>query len=297
MRALLAILLLLPLAACDETTDPDAEIGVVVDDAVAARQRGDYDRAVALLQGALARQPDAATARVELATTLLERDGIDLVDLDRIGRFLTDGGPARRSPGAALVGRAPARGGDACALAGDPSAEPIDPTAVEGFAEIQAALATLAEADRALSPVIPAALQGFSLCTSVVDGELVYDRERALREMSEAGLSDAQVAQALAVNALTSFLDAYATVASGLAEHTTWYRRADGSVAICVADEAAARATAEAAVASVGEAVLSLDARASVVGAGSLAAEVVALALDAYERLRESVGDPCSAPS
>ena len=302
MRALLAILLLLPLAACDETTDPHAEIDLVVDDAVAARQNGDYDRAVALLRGALSRRPDAATVRVELATTLLERDGLDLVDLDRIGQFLTDAGAGAASAQAASNRTASAqatstRRGDACTLADDPSATVIDPTAAAGFAEVQAELATLAEADSALSPVIPEALQGFSLCTSVVDGKLVYDRERALRELAEAGLSDAQIAQALAVNALTAFLGAYTTVASGLAEQATWYRRSDGSVAICVAGEAAARATAEAAVADVGEAVLSLDARASVVGAGSVAAEVVSLALDAYERLREAVGDPCETQS
>ena len=290
-RALLALLLLAPLAACDETTDPGADVAVVVDDAVAARQGGDYARAVSLLRGALARQPEAAVVRVELATTLLERDGLDLVDLDRIGRFLT--ADAGRQPAART---APASRGSACSLADDPSATPIDPTAAAGFDEVRAYLETLAEAAETLEPVIPQALQGFDVCTSVADGALVYDRDGAVRELKARGLSDARVAQALAVYALTQFLDAYATVADGLAEQTSWYRRADGSVAVCVHDEDRAQAIAEAAVADVGGAVLALDARASIVGPRSVAAEVVALALDAYEQLRESVGDYCGAP-
>lgn len=288
VRALLAALLLLPLAACDETTGPGAEVSVVVDDAVAARQGGRYDQAVALLRGALDRQPDNAEVRVELATTLLQRDGVGLVDLDRVAQFLA--GPAGGGAGARV-----ARRGGACDLAGDPTATVIDPTDFYGFDAIRSKLGTLAEADSALSPVIPPSLRGFDVCTSVVDGALAYDREGALRQMAAQGLSEAQVAQALAVNALATFLDAYAFVADELPQQTTWYRRADGSIAICVEDEDALRAQAERAVAEAGEAVLSLDARASLVGAGSVAADLVEAALDGYEQLRSAVGDYCEA--
>ena len=289
-RVLLAALLLLPLAACDETTGAGADVSVVVDDAVAARQGGRFDQAVTLLRGALDREPDNAEVRVELATTLLQRDGIGLVDLDRVGRFLA--GPAEGRRAAASPG---ARRGSACDLADDPTAETIDPTDFYGFDEIQAKLETLAEADRALSTVIPEALRGFDVCTSVVDGALVYDREGALRELAEQGLSEAQVAQALAVNALTTFLDAYAFVAGELPQQATWYRRADGSIAICLADEGALRAEIEGAVADIGGAVLSLDARAALIGPGSTAAEVVGVALDAYQQLRSAVDDYCDA--
>ena len=292
MRAfsLLAVLALLPLTGCDETTGLDADVSVIVDDAVAARQSGNYAQAIGLLKGALDREPDNAEVRVELATTLLQRDGIGLVDLDRIGQFLAG---SSASPRAGTASRS--RGGSACDLANDPSAEVIDPTDVYGFDEIQSKLETIAEADSTLSSVIPEALQRFDVCTSVVDGTLVYDRDGVLRDLADQGLSEAQVAQALAVNALVTFLDAYAFVADELPEQTTWYRRADGSVAICVHDEDAVRGQVEVAVARVGEAVLSLDARAALIGAGSVAAEVVEVALDAYEQLRTAVDDYCEA--
>ena len=289
-RALVAALLLLPLAACDETTGLDADVAVLVDDAVAARQGGDLTRAVALLESAFERQPADPEVRVELATTLLQRDGLDLMDLDRIGRFLSEtaGTEASRSASAA-----PARQADYCALADDPSARPFDPTEVAGFDALAAHAATLARTADLLGPVVPAALQRFDVCTSVVDGELAYDRDAALAALAGQGLTEAQVAQALAVNALARFLDAYLFVAERLPQQTTWYRRADGTVVICVEDEAALRADAEQAVRGVGQAVLSLDARAALVGSGSVAAEIVAVALGAYQELRSAVPDYC----
>ncbi len=292
-RALAAALLLL--AACDETSgfDAGADVALIVDDAVAARQGGDLARAVTLLEGAHERQPDDAEVRVELATTLLQRDGLDLMDLDRIGRFLSETAESEASPAAQ---RGPsARQGDYCALADDPSARPFDPTSVAGFDTLAAHAATLARTAALLGPVVPDALQSFDACTSVVDGALAYDRDAALAELAGRGLTEPQVAQALAVNALARFLDAYLFVAERLPQQTTWYRRADGSIVICVEDEAALRADAEQAIRGVGQAVLSLDARAALVGSGSVAAEVVAVALDAYQELRSAVADYCDA--
>ena len=284
MRALLALLLLLPLAACDEATGPDAAVDLVVEDAVAAREGGDVAAAVALLEGAFERAPKNAEVRVELATTLLQRDGLDLLDLERISGFLaTSGGSA--------AARTQAAG---CAAASDPTAQAFDPTAVDGFEELAAGAATLSRAASLLGPVIPAALQSFDICTSVQDGTLSYDRDGALAALAGLGLSPQQQARALAVNALARFLDAYRVVASELPQQATWYRLADGSVTICVEDEDALRESAEGAVRDVGEAVLSLDARATLLGKGSVAAELVEDALGAYEDLRDAIADYCA---
>ena len=89
---LLAALCLLPLSACDEVGPNltfEEGVDVAIDDAVLARESGDYAQAVSLLSQALEAEPTNAVVRVELATTLLQRDGIDLVDLDRVGQYLT----------------------------------------------------------------------------------------------------------------------------------------------------------------------------------------------------------------
>lgn len=291
MRLLLAALLLFPLAACDETTGLDASVDVVVDDAIAARQGGDLPAAVSLLEGAFEREPSNATVRVELATTLLQRDGLDLLDLERISRFLTTAGDAEASASATEAGTSAPRA--SCAVANDPTAQAFDPTDVEGFDEIKDHLETIGRAADLLSPVIPDALQGFDACSSVVDGALSYDRDGALAGLGAQGLSENQIAQALAVNALARFLDAYLFIADELPQQTTWYRLADGSITICVDDEDALRASAEQAVEDLGEAVLSLDARATLLGAESVAADIVEQALDAYEDLRDAVADYC----
>ena len=289
LRLFLFALLLAPLAACDETGAVSDDVDVVVDDAVVARQQGDYATAVTLLEGALADEPSNPEVRVELATTLLERDDVDLLDIERIGTFLTNAaGVANGSAGAA--GRTAA-----CAAASDPTAEAFDPTDVGDFDALVGALQTIARAGELLSTVIPAELQGFDICTSIADGAFVYDRAGVLADLRAQGLSDGQVAQALAVNALNSFIDAYLFVTTEVAQQTTWYRLADGSITVCVDDEAAFEADTRSAIAGFGEAVLSLDARAALLGSSSVAAEIVEIALDAYEDVRDAIADYCDA--
>lgn len=288
-RALIAALALLPLAACDEVGATAEDVETAVDDAVIARQSGDYDQAVEILEDALKREPENAEVRVELATTVLERDGIDLLDVDRIAQFVTratgEGAPAAPAePGARA----------ACRYAADPTARPFNPVDVAGFEDLARSAGSVSRALDLLGPVVPPALQSFDVCTSVADGALDYDRDGAVAALRARGLSEGQVRQTLAVNALARFIDAYLYVSTELPEQTTWYRLSDGSVAICVEDEDAVRDQAEAAVQDFGEAVLSLDARASLMGGGSAAADIVDLALDAYEDLRDAIADYCS---
>ncbi|WP_412069638.1 tetratricopeptide repeat protein [Rubrivirga sp. IMCC43871] len=284
---LLAILLL-PLSACDEVgpLSIDGGVDMAVDDAVIARDQGNYDAAVTLLERALVEEPANSKVRVELATTLLQRDGIDLLDLDRIGQFLTE---TATGSGA---GRTAARGG--CAFASDPTATVFDPTEVEGFDELLAGTETLDRAEGLLDGVVPQAVTSFQLCTSVADGELVYDRAGAIADLGAKGLTAPQQSQTLAVSALTDFVDAYLYVSESLPESTTWYRLADGSIAICADDEAELREAAEAPIQAFGQAVLALDARAEMLGGSSVATEVVEVALDAYQELQQAVVGYCT---
>ncbi|WP_412061060.1 tetratricopeptide repeat protein [Rubrivirga sp. IMCC45206] len=284
---LLAVLLL-PLSACDEVgpLSIDGGVDVAVDDAVIARDQGNFDDAVALLEGALAQEPANSKVRVELATTLLQRDGIDLLDLDRIGQFLTE------TATGSGTGRTAARGG--CAFANDPTATVFDPTEVEGFDELLAGAGTLDRAEGLLDGVVPPAVTDFQLCTSVADGELVYDQAGAIADLGAEGLTGAQQTQTLAVSALTDFVDAYLYVSEELPPSTVWYRLADGSIALCADDEAELRDAAEAPIQAFGQAVLALDTRAELLGGSSVATEVVEVALDAYTELQESVVGYCT---
>ena len=288
LGALLLVALLLPLAACDETGGTSADVETAVEDAVIARQSGDYDTAVRLLESAYEREPENATVRVELATTILKRDDIDLLDVDRIAQYVTDGVGGEAAQPAASEARG------ACAVASDPTASEFDPTDLAGFDDLTAHAVSIRRALELIRPVMPDALTGFSICSNVVDGQLAYDRDGAIAELRARGLSEARVAQVLAVNALANLIDAYLFVSTELPEQTTWYRLADGSIAICAADEAALRTEAEGAIANLGEAVLSLDARASILGADSAAADLVEMALDAFEEIRDAVGDYCA---
>ena len=281
LRAFLAALLLLPLAACDETGGLDAPVDLLVDDAIAARESGDVEAAIEILRAAYQRAPDDATVRVELATSLLRRDDLNLLDLDQIGQYIING--ASNSPSARSGARACGDGGTA-----------FNPADAPGFQDIIDKAATLAEADDLLSGILPDALRSFDICTSVRNGELVYDRAGALGTLRAAGLDDERIAQGLAVNAAVQFLKAYTTVSTALPAGSEWYRMPDGSIVICVTDEAALRAAGEDAVRDLGETVISLDARASLVGDDSVAAEIVDVALDAYEEVRDAIADFCS---
>jgi len=284
-RFLLIALLAIPFSACDETGGKVEDVDVALEDAVAARQSGNLQQAVTLLEEALVLEPSNPKVRVELATTLLQQDDIDLLDLNQIGEFVTTATGTRH-------GTTQARHGS-CAVASDPTAKVFDPTAFSGFDNLVRHLQTLKRASELLSPVIPASLQGFDICTSIVDGQFAYDRTGAISALRAQGLTETQVAQALAVNALNKFLEAYLFITTEVNQTATWYRKADGSIVICVDDEDAFETQVRSAVTGLGEAVLSLDARASILGSSSVAAEIVDVVLDAYETARDGIADFC----
>ena len=289
LQGLLLALLLLPLAACDETGNlgETEDVEIAVQDAIIARQSGDYDKAVQILERAYERDTTNAKVRVELATTLLERDDIDLLDVDRIAQFISEGVGAEGRVETA------ARSGAACVYAGDPGAESFELTSIEGFTDLVAEVASIDRANDLLATVIPPQIGEFDLCSNVVDGQLSYDRDGALAALYDQGLTETQVRQVLAVNALARIIDAYLFVSTEIVQEVTWYRLSDGTIAICADNPEALQDEAEVAVADFGEAVLSLDARASLLG-NSTASELVDLAKDAFEELRDAIGDYCA---
>ena len=299
LLGLMALLLLAP--GCD--SDGAGGFDDLLADARIARQSGQLDAAVRLYEQALALDPDSAPVRVELAATVLARAEVNLLDLDRIALFLTETtGGAVDAPIGASAGIQPLT----CPDAADPTAQPFDPTDVEGYAELEAQRAAVDEVLAILQgagpveggdAVIPPGLRLADGCGGVENGQLVYDRAAALAYLRAAGLSDADIATALAVHATARLVDAYLFVATDLPQQTAWYRLADGGVGVCAADPIALRAQATVAVADFGEALTALDLRAEVLGAGAddPARTLVQTVLDAYEAIREDLGPYCGA--
>lgn len=285
---LLAALVLLPLTGCDETGG-GASGDTAVQDAVIARQSGNFAAAETILRRELDRNPQSATVRAELATTILERERLTLLDIDRIARFITD------TAGNPVATPASSAKGATCRYASEPGATPFDPTDLASFPDIQAGREAIAEALALIEPVLPASLRTFDVCLTLApDGTLAYDHAAAAAQLRASGLTDAAIGQLLAVNALARFLDAYLFVTTEVPQQTAWYRLANGSIGVCADDEDALVDDTEEAVEQLGTALLSLDVRARAFVSGPSAGTLVATARDAVRDIRDGLADYCS---
>lgn len=294
--ALVAVLALLPLSACDETGGlGDGPVDQQVRNAQIARQAGDYDTAIRILEAAYAANPSNAAVRVEYGLTVFERSDINLLDLDRIATYLSTTAVPRTGAEAPAAAR-----GLTCRYATDPTATPFDPTDFADFPSLQGDRAQITLVLSLLEPIIPAALRSFDLCTSIVDGPdgnaaLSYDAQAALADMRALGLTDDQISAALATNALARFLNAYLFLAIDVPQQTAWYRINGGSsIGICAEDEEALRTQAEVAIRDMGEALFSIDLRSRTFGTTSTTQDLLDLVLESYEEVRDGVGDYCS---
>lgn len=286
------------IAACDNAVPTSSDL---LTDARIARQAGDINGAVALLEEALQAEPQNAAVRVELASALLERDDLDLLDLDRVAAYLIDAsGQGATTPPPASA----SKGGDVCPYIDDPNATPFDPRDIEGYPELfenEALLQTIEGLLKGTDPdtdlsVIPDELRSLPLCGAVQDGELQYDRTAALAHLQGLGLTDQEIATALAVNAVTRFFSAYFFITEDIPQQTTWYRveTAEGStIAVCAEDEAALREQGEVAVKDLGEAMTSLDLRATVLGGDTSTEAIIDHAVALYEAVEDDLGPYC----
>lgn len=296
LRAVVLVLCGL-LAACDYGGAAD-DADTLLADARLAREAGDLDQAIALLEQALALEPAHAGVRVELASVYLQRAEIDLLDIDRTMLFLAD--PAAPTP--PPLGDAPpgGRSGATCLLELDPRATPFDLRDAEGYAALLAeegavedALTLLHDTPGEAPPVVPSALRALELCTAVIDGVLDYDREAALTALRATGLTDTEIATALAINGATRFLDSYFFLTEELTQPVTWYRIEGFGLGACVEDPLALRAETEGALADFFEALTSLDLRAELLGGTAASREIVEHGLVVYDAIRLYLGPVC----
>lgn len=282
-------------AGCDSASSTDFE-GLVTD-ARLARQTGDLPRAIRLYEDALRSDPASAVVRTELAATHLQRANVDILVLRDFVDYLTGaaGGTAAPAPEGSAAGAT-------CSV--PQGATVFDPRDLVSFDEIlaqrpviQLAMEILLGGGPAPGPaVIPAQLTGFTVCTGIVNGQIILDREGARAAMRAQGLTDQQIASALAVHSISQFLDAYFFLTTELPAQTTWYRLADGAIQICAADPDALRTQAEEAIQNVGRALAGLDLRAFVLGAGPTdpVRQIVDQALDAYGLIEADLRPYCN---
>lgn len=299
LAAALALTFLLPMTGCDETGDlsgatADQQVRNVRAARQQARASGDYSTAMRLIEAAYAAYPSDASVRNEYGLILLQSENVDLLDLDRVAQFVNS-----ETAGTSAAPTTANAHGSSCALADDPTAAPLDPTDFATFPELVASRAEIQQTLALLDPIIPDALQDFSLCSGFVLGddgyELDYDQAAALAEMRASGLDDDEISAALATNAVARFLNAYIFLTQDLPQATQWYRTDNGaSIGVCADDPDALLDQAEEAVADLGEAAFSIDLRAATFGATSTSQELVDLVVDGYIQIRDGIGAYCT---
>ncbi len=299
--ALLFLATPLLFAACDGS-DVSSDVNALLIDARIARQSGDIETAINLLESAMAQAPDNASVRVELGSAYLDRDGIDVLDIDRIALFLTT---IEENPGV-TSGSSYQNAGGVCRYEDDPDAHPFNPRDYVEYVElysdrelIQNVIGLLngQDANGIDLSIMPDELRAVSLCEGIVDGELIYDSEAALASMRGLGLNDDEIATALVVNAVARFLEAYFFIVEDVPQVTSWYQvehnRGD-YVGVCADDPEALRLQVQEAIKDLGESITSLDLRDQVLGGGTASHELVQHVLNAYEAIEEDLGEHCN---
>lgn len=297
--ALLLVAAPLFLAACDGSDVDLGDVNSLLTDARIARQAGDLDGAINLLESALDQDAENVSVRVELASAYMERNDVDLLDLDRIALYLTsfeDNFTESDNPQAV---------GKTCQYDNDPNAHPFELSDYEEYLELYEVREAINEVLALLNgtdptgvdlSIIPEELRALSLCSGISDGELDYDREGALAAMQAIGLTDDEITTALAVNAVGRFLEAYFFITEDIPQEASWFQIKDENgdyIGVCADDPDALREQVETAIEDLGEAITSLDLRDHVLGGNTTTRDLVEHVIEAYEAVEEHLGPYC----
>lgn len=211
VAGLAAVLVVAGCNVLDSAYEEGGTVEHLIEDASFARIDGDFDRSETLLRQAFDLEPENPMVRMDLATTLMQREQINLLSLERVTTYVLE-------EIAAEGGQARGAQSDTCTFdAGEPT-RPFDPNAVEDYEEIVADTPVIAEvlqllngpAGPAAAPVIPTGLSDLDPCTIAQDGELTYDRDALLATLrARFGGDDRRVNAVLTMNAVALTLGAY----------------------------------------------------------------------------------------
>lgn len=280
----------------DFAFDQGGDVATLVDDARHHRANGNYDKAIDLLQQALAIDPSNAEVRFELASTLMRRDGLDLFTLEQLTSHLLGAG------GAPLAGRGAAA--DSCTFEPGASVEPFDPRDFDSYQQILDARETLLWVIELLNdpdapgeaPAMPEAFTSLNICNVLGPDGLDYDRDSVLNALyAQFGDDDDLVVGALTVNAIALTLLSYIELFEQPDLNVDWFIVDDTTVGACIASEHydlfISRAQGE--VQRAGQALISLDLLVYHTG-NTQFAEIVADAADLYDLLQSEPMNPCT---
>lgn len=195
----------------DAAYEEGGSVENLIEDAAYARINQDFERSEALLREAFDLAPGNPTVRVDLASTLMQREEVGLVDLEQVTSYLlgeieSAGGQQRGTPA------------DTCSWDSDEPTQPFEPRAAGGYDEVAAASPILAEVIRLLNdpasptepPVLPAGLGEIDPCTVVQGGTIAYDRDALVATLNEHFDGDTgRINAALTMNAVALTLGAY----------------------------------------------------------------------------------------
>ena len=259
-----ALAALLVIAGCnvlDPAYDEGGDVQALLEDARYARANGDFDRAAELLEEAYAQEPANPEVRLELAGTLLQREGLNSIDLvSQVVHFVEEhdaGAGGQRSDG------------EACTWESAEPAQPFDPASFPEYGTILEARPVLNQVRDLLAgtdgAILPAELLTLSPCEAIVDGEVVYDREVILDDLyATFDQNQNRVRTALLLNTVTLVLNAYVGVFEQPDLPVSWFIVGEGEserLGYCVAPEQALtlQNRIDGEVSNVGRAMFSLD--------------------------------------
>ncbi len=192
-----------------QSNDPE----ILLYDAEMALRQGRPDQAVRFLRRALEIAPDHALVRIKLATALLTRHDIDVMDFMLLAEQFAREVPIRSS--ALRVSQHPARALSCNFPESDPHT-PFDPTQVSNYDELKDHQSVLEEIQRLVDRVLTGEEQtpGSDLDEPVAD---VIERLRA------EGLTETEIAEALLNSVVAYGTLAYLDIAESGGEEFTFY--------------------------------------------------------------------------
>ena len=235
----------LVMAGCnvlDAAYEEGGSVENLIEDAAHARTNQDFERAEALLRQAFEQAPGNPVVRLDLASTLMQGEALNLLDLEAVTSYLLDeieaeGGQARGAQA------------DTCTWNSDEPTRPFNPRAAEGYDEFADAAPVLAEVVRLLNspasptapPVLPAGLSELDPCTVVQGGVLAHDRDALLADLNDHfGGNARRVNAALTMNAVALTLGAYLGIFESPEVPVDWFlvgETGDARVGFCTGRE------------------------------------------------------------
>lgn len=227
--ALVAVLVVSGCNLLDAAYSEGGSVEENIEDARIARINGDFETAERLLRDAYAEDPTNAVVRLELATTLMQREEINSVSLVAdVSTFVTDAIEGIEGEGRPWDTSSRFSSGEACSYTtSEPDRESFDPTGFEGYGDLLASLDILREVRALLAgedgAVLPASLLDLSPCEAIVDGEVTYDYDAVIGELEATFGNRNLVSTALQLNAFALILESYVGIFEAPDLPVAWY--------------------------------------------------------------------------